>query len=541
MHRDQPDGGFDRKIMEAVSRNQSRIFTEMMIRADFQDFSRNPGFFEAVTNERRAAEAWRGIEQLWARQKPSDSDYTERSRALSEESARAQTRYLEARRKLDARFPRFADLFSPRPVEVSEAQGMLANGEVVLAYVLLPEVALICVVTADEFRLVEVPVTRQVLENLVRHVHRAAQVTRGLRGLRALNPKQLQLLYAYLLSPVEDSIKTAERVIVMADGPLYTLPFEIMVRAYTPEDAENFGRLRRENQEVLYSEYAILDFADYRFRYVPSFAALRALRAAEPRQSYQRTLIAFADPVFGRDGASEAGMSPQSAAYLRVMTRSIRGPGDEDGEIRLERLENTASEAQNIAEILGGDSGIYLRDEAREGKVREIDFSGTEYLLFATHGLLGGDFVPGAEPSLALSLVGIPKDEDGFLTMAEVAGLELDARLVALSACKTAGEIQAARNGEGFAGLTRAFMHAGARNLLVTHWSIETTATQRIMEDTFRGLHQGLAPSEALRRSQSGFRDQIVDLSGAKASGAHPFFWAPFVIVGGGVGRQKSL
>lgn len=416
-----------------------------------------------------------------------------------------------------------------------EAQSFLAKGEVILAYVLLPEVALICVVGADEFQLVEVPVARQVLENLVRHVHRAAQVTKGLRGLRALNPKQLQLLYTYLLAPVEDSINAAEHIIVMADGPLYTLPFEIMVRAYTPEDAERFSRVRRENQELLYSEYAILDFADYRFRYVPSFAALRALRAVETRRSYPRSLIAFADPVFGQDGADDIGMSPQSAAYLRVMTRSIRGPGDEEGEIRLERLENTASEAQNIAEILGGESGIYLRDEAREGNVRKIDFSGTEYLLFATHGLLGGDFaVPGAQPSLALSLVGIPQDEDGFLTMAEVAGLQLDARLVALSACKTAGEIQAARNGEGFAGLTRAFMYAGAQNLLVTHWSIETTATQRIMEDTFRGLRQGLVPSEALRRSQSAFRNQIVNLSGAKASGAHPFFWAPFVIVGGG-------
>ena len=81
-------------IMEAVSRNQSRIFTEMMIRADFQNFSRRPGFWEAVTKERQTAEAWRGIEQLRARQKPTDSDYEERRRVLGEESARARTRYL---------------------------------------------------------------------------------------------------------------------------------------------------------------------------------------------------------------------------------------------------------------------------------------------------------------------------------------------------------------------------------------------------------------------------------------------------------------
>jgi len=51
--------------------------------------------------------------------------------------------------------------------------------------------------------------------------------------------------------------------------------------------------------------------------------------------------------------------------------------------------------------------------------------------------------------------------------------LELNAELVALSACNTAGESAQANNGEGFAGrLTRAFMYAGARALLVSHWAV---------------------------------------------------------------------
>ena len=95
-------------------------------------------------------------------------------------------------------------------------------------------------------------------------------------------------------------------------------------------------------------------------------------------------------------------------------------------------------------------------------------------MLFATHGFLGGEFVPGAEPpaeslanlparpvvktrgqpALALTLVGDLKGEDGMLTMKEVIeDLELNADLVALSACNTAGETAQANNGEGFAGL----------------------------------------------------------------------------------------
>jgi len=97
-------------------------------------------------------------------------------------------------------------------------------------------------------------------------------------------------------------------------------------------------------------------------------------------------------------------------------------------------------------------------------------------VLFATHGFLGGEFLSatdapegaltpvvarspqktGAQPALALTLVGDLQGEDGMLTMKEVIeDLELNADLVALSACNTAGESAQANNGEGFAGLTR--------------------------------------------------------------------------------------
>jgi len=50
-----------------------------------------------------------------------------------------------------------------------------------------------------------------------------------------------------------------------------------------------------------------------------------------------------------------------------------------------------------------------------------------------------------------------------------------------LSACNTAGEGAEANNGEGFAGLTRAFMYAGAQGLLVSHWSVESGSTQELI------------------------------------------------------------
>lgn len=111
-------------------------------------------------------------------------------------------------------------------------------------------------------------------------------------------------------------------------------------------------------------------------------------------------------------------------------------------------------------------------------------------------------------------------------------GLDLSAQLVALSACNTAGATDRALEGEGFAGLTRAFMYAGARGLLVSHWAVETRATRELMTAVFGALSAGIAPAEALSRAQARLRASAFGPDDLRVSRSHPFFWAPFVYVG---------
>ena len=81
--------------------------------------------------------------------------------------------------------------------------------------------------------------------------------------------------------------------------------------------------------------------------------------------------------------------------------------------------------------------------------------------------------------------------------MSEVLGLDLNAELIILSACNTSGEGEKAGSGEGFAGLTRSFMYAGGKSLLVTHWSVESEASKDLMVDTFKNIKKQTTP-EAL-------------------------------------------
>jgi CHAT domain-containing protein len=116
-----------------------------------------------------------------------------------------------------------------------------------------------------------------------------------------------------------------------------------------------------------------------------------------------------------------------------------------------------------------------------------------------------------------------------YLAASEVAGLKLDAEWVVLSACNTAAP-DGTPAAEGFSGLARAFLYAGARSLLVSHWRVNSQAAVMLTTRMFDALRAeaSIRRAEALRLSMSAMLDD------AAPAFAHPYFWAPFVLVGDG-------
>src|SRR5690606_22207527 len=104
----------------------------------------------------------------------------------------------------------------------------------------------------------------------------------------------------------------------------------------------------------------------------------------------------------------------------------------------------------------------------------------------------------------------------------------LSADWVLLSACNTAGS-DGKPGAEGLSGLARAFLYAGARSILVSHWPVRDDAAARLTTDAIAAVGQGIGRSEALRRAMLALMEDKRDLSLA-----HPSAWAPFVVVGEG-------
>jgi CHAT domain-containing protein len=150
------------------------------------------------------------------------------------------------------------------------------------------------------------------------------------------------------------------------------------------------------------------------------------------------------------------------------------------------------------------------------------DLSKYRYVHFATHGYLDSE-----RPDLSaivLSLVDREgKPQDGFLRTHEIYNLNLPAELVVLSACQTG--LGKDIKGEGLVGLTRGFMYAGARRVVVSLWNVNDKATAELMQHFYRGmLRENLTPAAALRKAQTQLAQQKQWRS--------PYFWAAFVLQG---------
>jgi CHAT domain-containing protein len=113
---------------------------------------------------------------------------------------------------------------------------------------------------------------------------------------------------------------------------------------------------------------------------------------------------------------------------------------------------------------------------------------------------------------------------DRWVTVRELYQLKLRAALVTLSGCETGRA--AVHGGDEHVGLTRSFLAAGARRLIVSLWTVHDASTTDLMQTFYREWDFGRGPARsaaaALRNAQRALR----------ATHPHPAFWAPFVLIG---------
>lgn len=186
----------------------------------------------------------------------------------------------------------------------------------------------------------------------------------------------------------------------------------------------------------------------------------------------------------------------------------------------LDELPGTETEVNTIANLFKDNTrSIAKFSDANEDLIKSGALSKFSYLHFATHGIVNE-----TSPELSRIFLQAGKQDDGNLFAGEIYNLNLNAELAVLSACQTGlGKFS---KGEGVIGLSRALVYAGARNIIVSFWSVADESTSLLMTDFYKIM---------LQNKNSNFREtlQLAKLNmikGGKYSA--PYYWAPFILIG---------
>jgi CHAT domain-containing protein len=310
-----------------------------------------------------------------------------------------------------------------------------------------------------------------------------------------------QELYSDLFGGVAKPMGDTSSLVVAPSGPLLSIPFGLLLTA-------SADPLRLGDAPWLIRRMAIA--------HVPAPANFVSLRKVAGTSRANRPWFGFGDfepiPLALAQRSFPESNCAQSARELAS----------------LGRLPFAGRELEAARQLLGAGVSDELTGRAyTAAAVQRASLNNYRIVHFASHAVLPSELKCESEPAIVTSASPGAKDASGaLLTAGQVAALHLDADAIILSACNSGGPGGA--GGESLSGLARAFFFAGARSMLVTHWSVNDQTSAFLVADTLRRFTS--QPSggmeEALRQSQ-------LTLLGGSAT-AHPFYWAPFALIGEG-------
>jgi CHAT domain-containing protein/Flp pilus assembly protein TadD len=435
--------------------------------------------------------------------------------AQAEDEIRGRIEAVKAEREklsqiFDQRFPDYVALSRPQPVSLQETQALLANDEALLVFDFGTK-SYAWIITSTDANWTELKISASELDTQVKNLRGWLTDPR-----QRFDPGLAYKIYQATFGTFSEKIASKKRLTIVTNGALTSLPPGLLITK------DPSGKSLREMDWFIRSHAITV---------LPSVASLNVLRGSSQTSGARKPMIAFADPVFSKAARAFA----QQQAALESITNFYRGTQVDVAMIgeHLPQLPGTRREVKEIAaELKAPSEDLRLGLDATETAVKQAKLDQYRIVYFATHGLVSGyleQFAKSkAEPALALSIPEKPTEEDdGLLTASEIAQLKLDADWAVLSACNTAAEEKPVA--EALSGLARAFFYAGARSLMVSHWSVSDEATARLMVGTFRASARDpkLSHAEALRQSI------LAMIDAAKSDDeANPRLWAPFVVVG---------
>ncbi len=501
LHRREPTAGFDVAALKTYEQARARSLIDMLAEA-------SADIRQGVDPALRARE--RSLQQMLNAEADRQMRSANPVRRKLEELL-TQLDVIEAELKNNS--PRYAALTQPAPLGLTEIQTAVVDNEtLLLEYSLGEERSYLWAVTKDSFSSYELP-SRAVIEAAARRCYdlltarnqyvkfeTADEKRERVRKADAEYPNAAVALSDMLLGPVAAQL-ARKRLLVVPDGALEYLPFAALT---VPSASRSVGF------EPLMVQYEVTS--------IPSASTLAVLRQElKGRAPAEKVVAVFADPVFDKSDERVNGNVSRIAG-------GHHGAPATDEVLALQRLPYTRQEAEAILALAPATGRkAALGFEANRSAAMSEDLIKYRIIHFATHSIL--DSMHPELSGIALSMLDRQaRPQNGFLRAHEIFNLRLGAELVVLSGCRTG--LGKEVKGEGVYGMTRGFMYAGSKRVVVSLWDVQDQATARLMSDFYRGLLGPKKPSTAaaLRAAQIAMWRE--------GRWSAPYYWAGFVLQG---------
>jgi CHAT domain-containing protein len=424
-----------------------------------------------------------------------------------------------------ASFPRYRAV-SSEVIPLADLQKILREGEAYYRMTIVGDDAFAILVTRNSARALKLKVTGKQLTEQVNALRETISTVEN--GQRTTYPFDVALahqMYGEIFAPFDPELARVNHLIFEPDGAMLQLPPNLLV-------------MDQASVDLYQPRSAAGGDAEFDFRGIKWFGrdrdistsvsprAFSELRTSPPSAGHKEYLGLGENTPPPQDAASA--LVPAAADRDCILPLSSWAHPISARELQVAGAIVSALDPQGVQIVTGDaftDTGLEQRTDLNQYRI----------IHFATHGVVTARAAKcTAQPALLTSFGG--QGSDGLLTFREIFDLNLDADLVILSACDTAGKASAAataavglgRGGDvALDGLVRAFVGAGGRLVIASHWPVpdDFNATQRLITGLF-SAPAGTPTVTALRLSQR----QLMD----DASTSHPFYWSAFAAIGDG-------
>jgi len=513
-HRAEPGKGFDALAIETSERQRARSLLDLLTEAR-TDLRQG---VDPVLIER---------ERILAKQlndkAQTQTSTPEQAAVLKQEISQLETDYERAQIAIRKNNSRYAALTQPQPLKLKEVQAQLDADTLLLEYALGEDRSYLWAITKDALTSYELPKEELIQRNALQvYEMLTARNTKKLgetdmqrkariRDAEVKLPAAAQALSQMLLAPAASRFGR-KRLVIVADGALQYIPFAMLPNP-----------LAGKNEPLIVGHEVVS---------LPSASALAIQRTElDRRQPAPKMLAVIADPVFDRTDARFQIKAAETVTTVQASatadTRGLEHIAEvtdvKGGKLVIRRLPFTRQESDGLLALAPKTSTFSAVDfNANRTTVLAGGLSQYRYVHFATHGFLDTER-PGLSALVLSTIDAEGKPRDGFLRANDIYNMKLPAELVVLSACQTG--LGKEVKGEGLIGLTRGFMYAGAKRVVVSLWSVNDKATSELMAKLYsRMLKDNQPPSAALRAAQIAMWKQ--------EKWKDPYYWAAFTMQG---------